>query len=562
MSRMEHLHPHRLPPLTLPPRQLKKAYTSCKKWLARFVSTAALAAGSEVVDGDSFSVLAASLLPPHEHATGFVALNGGTLAGCTPYDLRQTLRAHGLLSFAAAAAPPRCSCSSDMPSSGTPAPSSCVMTYGPTLAFVVCRVPLQVPSNAVACTDKGAGISSFSISVMHVSMAELAHFATSSRGVSASPSEAGLQDEEAPPMGALAGISPGFSPAVDGAATNSTSVKVVVLQVPPTASLWKAGSASTSSSSAKKGCSFLYLVSCDVAAVCSRVAHLFQRPVVGIESLLLPAPPLMCSAAKEEQGALGCSISTRPGQSLSNGEPLLGRRCTSRAVPDVPGLFLVEEFVTAEEEKIIWQELNHGRQQLQLEYLARRRVAHFNRRFLYGVNALTAEGVLVNARPSFYTWMRARLQNDAVAGGVRIDGDYPFRPGDYECDQLTVNYYDYSELGVCGIAAHVDAHSAFDDTVLIVSLGSYTVMEFARWDAPAGVTAPVGVYLAPRSLAVMTGEARYGWTHCIAERRTDTLSELLPTFNRGDRLSLTWRRGRTVRHTQTECPYPALCDGE
>ncbi|GET89401.1 hypothetical protein, conserved [Leishmania tarentolae] len=552
-----------LPLLKLPPRQLKKAHISCKKWLARFFRLAVPDAGAQAKDADSFGTLVGRLLARHEESTGFVVLNGGTHAGCSPYDLRQTLEAHGLLSHATAATSQKGACVSttDVSATAVPPTPTCVLQYSSTLPFVVCSVPLRLPRHAVEDAGEASSTPSSRVSVMHVAVADLAHFVAFAEGASSCLSGENLCNDEDPQTGALAHTSPGSSLAVGAAAADKASVKVMVLQLPPTASLWKEGSTSTSSSSAKRGCGFLYILSCDVAAVCSsRVAHLLQRPIHGIERLLSSLPNRTCAAAENERGTADRFASTRPSHSLPKGAPLRGRVCTSRAVTDVPGLFLVEDFVTADEEESIWRELCDGRSQLQLEHLSRRRVAHFNRRFLYGVNALTAEGDVTNARPSFYAWMRARLQNDTAAGDVHIDGDYPFRPGDYECDQLTVNYYDYSELGACGIAAHVDAHSAFDDAVFIVSLGSYTVMEFSRWDTPAEVAAPVGVYLAPRSLAVMTGEARYGWTHCIAEKRTDTVSELLPTLSRGDRVSLTWRRGRTQCHTKAQCPYPALCD--
>ncbi|KAG5499480.1 hypothetical protein JIQ42_04953 [Leishmania sp. Namibia] len=566
MALVHHQQLELIPPLQLTPPQLKKTRISCEKWLIRFLSVAAAATGAEAHDGRTFGALAASLLPPHEQATGFVVLNGGILAGCTPYDLRRTLEARGLLSCAATAGPQECSPASRTPPSTTPAPppSRCVLQYSSKLPFVVCSVPLQILGDVKEGGEGGEGprTSPFSISVMRVTVLEPTHAAASATAASSRPSDSSIQDD-VPITGRLIHRTPTSSPAVDDATADKASVEVVVLRIPPTASLWKGGSTSTSCSSANKGCGFLFLVPCDVAAVRSRVACLLQRPVAGIELLLLSSSHhLWCSTAQEKRGPSGCLDSSRPYVSLSNEASPLERLCTSRAVPEVPGLFLVEDFLTADEEKNIWQELYHGRQKLKLEFLSRRRVAHFNRRFLYGMNALTAEGEMVNARPSFYTWMRARLQNEPATGGVRIQGEYPFRPGDYECDQLTVNYYDISELRVCGIAAHVDAHSAFEDAVLIVSIGSYTVMEFARWDAPPEAAAPVGVYLAPRSLAVMTGECRYGWTHCIAEKRTDTLSELLPTLTRGDRMSLTWRRGRAERHIKAACPYPALCDGE
>ncbi|KAK7201166.1 2OG-Fe(II) oxygenase superfamily [Novymonas esmeraldas] len=534
-----------LPPLTLPPRQLKKARVSCCKWLARFVSTiAALRGGASNAGGDAVEAIVERLLPSHDRATGFLALNGGLLAGCTPFDLRHILDAHGLLdSSSAAAAAPSPHHSGTPPTcehmAKSPAPASMpspVLQYSSTLPFVLGGVPLRVRGG-----DAG-------LSVMFVTPTELARFAAAAAVLDLPPSCADA------------------APDADGAAV---PVAVVVLQVPPEAALWKAGSTATATaatSSAKRGCGFLYVVPCDVAAVRSFVGHALQRPVVGVEALLGPSRSLasLYSPGTVAHVAAGDGAAAAAPSPLPQEAPRQpGRTCRSRAVPEVPGLFMVADFVSAAEEADIWAELYEGRQQLRLEYLSRRRVAHFNRRFCYGVNALTAVGEEVNARPRFYDWMQARLRNDAAGGGgLRIDGAYPAHPGDCECDQLTVNYYDCSEVGACGIAAHVDAHNAFDDCIFIVSLGSYTVMEFARWDTPAEVAAPVGVYLAPRSLVVLTGEARYGWTHCIAEKRTDTLSELLPTVTRGDRVSLTWRRGRTQRHVRAACPYPAVCDGE
>lgn len=46
------------------------------------------------------------------------------------------------------------------------------------------------------------------------------------------------------------------------------------------------------------------------------------------------------------------------------------------------------------------------------------------------------------------------------------------------------------------------------------------------------------VWLAPRSCAVLRGEARYVWQHGIASRRTDCLEEGVP-LPRGRRVSLT-----------------------
>lgn len=513
----------RLPPPVLPPRQLKKVEIACRKWLARFFLTLSTAAAA---DEKKLDVIAARVCVDLSGATGFVVLNGGVLAGCTPHDLRAALVDNGVVSLSYA---------SDS--------QACMLDYSSTLPFALCSRQLAVDE------DKTAGSR---LSQLLVPMTELRRYAAQMRASGESEDTASRASGSIPSATGEGIV--GHSATASTSSSSETKIGVAVLQLPASAALWKGGSTSTTpaapSSSGNKGSGFLFLLPCRVEAVQAIVGHLFQKPVAGIESLLAASVHERC-----ENGVAAASATTG---TLSEGQ----RTCVGRAVSHIPGLYLVEDFLTPAEEAAIWQELRGHREGLELEYLSRRRVAHFNRRFIYGANALTGEGEAVNPRPSFYAWMRARLQNDDADKAVRITGDYPFGPGDYVCDQLTVNYYDYSEMGACGIATHVDAHQAFDDAVLIVSLGSYTVMEFARWDSPSESAAPSGVYLAPRSLAVMTGEARYGWTHCIAEKRTDTVSELLPTLTRGDRLSLTWRRGRTQRHVKADCPFPALCDGE
>ena len=74
-----------------------------------------------------------------------------------------------------------------------------------------------------------------------------------------------------------------------------------------------------------------------------------------------------------------------------------------------------------------------------------------------------------------------------------------------------------------GICAHVDL-MGFEDGIAIVSLESPCVMHFSRADsaslsstteAQPAPTAKVPVYLAPGSLVIMSGEARYLWRHEI-----------------------------------------------
>lgn len=61
------------------------------------------------------------------------------------------------------------------------------------------------------------------------------------------------------------------------------------------------------------------------------------------------------------------------------------------------------------------------------------------------------------------------------------------------------------------------------------------------------------LFLPPRSLLVLGGEARYAWTHGIAPRKSDVgpTGELI---ERTRRVSLTYRK---IRHTPCDCSFSA-----
>lgn len=300
----------------------------------------------------------------------------------------------------------------------------------------------------------------------------------------------------------------------------------------PDLNLWMSGS-----SPGRSSC-LLYLFCCRADLVFDALRHAFQPPTIGVERLL------HSGAVTEENSADDTAV------------------CSCVAVKEVPGLYVVMDFITQEEHDAIWSELKgKNASTLEVEALARRSVAHFNRRFYYGVNQLGVPGESVNAKPLFYDWMHRRLRN---ADSARKVQNYPAVAEAFSCDQLTVNFYNYAETDVSapGIAHHVDGHTPFMDCVFIVSLGSHTVLEFSRHDRPPEMVAPTGVFVAPRSLLLMTGEARYAWTHCIAEKRVDFVSDRVPALRRGDRVSLTWRRGREGPHRRVDCMFKELCDGE
>lgn len=216
-----------------------------------------------------------------------------------------------------------------------------------------------------------------------------------------------------------------------------------------------------------------------------------------------------------------------------------------------PGLLVVEEIISSEEEKKLLESVNWtedtGNQNFQRS-LKHRRVKHFGYEFHYESNTVDKDKPLPGGLPEVCSSILEKLLKE---------GYIKHKP-----DQLTINQYEPGH----GIPAHIDTHSAFEDEIISLSLGSAIVMDFKH---PEGVT--VQVMLPRRSLLVMTGESRYLWTHGITPRKFDTVqaseqfkggiitSDIgdLTLSKRGMRTSFTFRK---VRRMPCNCSYSSVCD--
>jgi alkylated DNA repair dioxygenase AlkB len=99
-------------------------------------------------------------------------------------------------------------------------------------------------------------------------------------------------------------------------------------------------------------------------------------------------------------------------------------------------------------------------------------------------------------------------------------------------DQLIINEYEPGQ----GIANHIDCEPCFGDTVISISLGSSCVMDFIN----VKTKQKIEMFLESGSLVVIRGEARYNWTHGIAQRKTDVFNNI--KFDRKLRVSMTFRK--------------------
>ena len=222
-------------------------------------------------------------------------------------------------------------------------------------------------------------------------------------------------------------------------------------------------------------------------------------------------------------------------------------------VPRIPGLTLIPDFLSEEEEANMLTLASSADLKTERELAGGeapgpaadaadalvRRVIHYGHGFDY-VRRGIAWGVPAPSIPDQVTALANRL----------VDAGHAEK-----FDQCTLNEYAAGQ----GISSHVDSAKAFGPTVVSISCGSHIVMHFdpepgvdetwattAENAAAAGVPgqAPVElkrqyVLLPRRSAMVITGPARYAWSHGIARRKTDMIQgKLVP---RALRLSVTLR---------------------
>lgn len=186
-------------------------------------------------------------------------------------------------------------------------------------------------------------------------------------------------------------------------------------------------------------------------------------------------------------------------------------------VPSIPGLRYLPEYPSQREEAELIRTIDAQPWITELK----RRVQHYGYRYDYKARNVTPESRL----EPLPEWLML------YADRLRADGFFPHLP-----DQLIINEYQPGQ----GIAPHIDCVPCFTDTIASLSLGSSCVMEFTHTETQEKIP----VLLEPRSLVVLTGDARYRWRHAIPHRKIDRHHGAI--FPRSRRLSLTFRKVITV----------------
>ncbi|KAF7825867.1 alkylated DNA repair protein ALKBH8-like protein isoform X1 [Senna tora] len=224
----------------------------------------------------------------------------------------------------------------------------------------------------------------------------------------------------------------------------------------------------------------------------------------------------------------------------------------------IPGLYLMHDFVSAKEEEELLQAVDCRT----WKSLAKRRVQHYGYEFCYDTRNVNTKHRL-GELPSFVFPILERISSFSAFGNAE----------NVVLDQLTVNEY---PPGV-GLSPHVDTHSAFEDLIFSLSLAGPCIMEFRKYanggwlprvapNTVSKVESPEddsnfirkALYLPPRSMLLMSGEARYAWHHYIPHHKIDTVNDRV-IRRASRRVSLTLRK---VREGACKCEFPQCCDSQ
>ncbi|KAF9180357.1 hypothetical protein BGZ51_006244 [Haplosporangium sp. Z 767] len=191
---------------------------------------------------------------------------------------------------------------------------------------------------------------------------------------------------------------------------------------------------------------------------------------------------------------------------------------TSSTLRNIPGLDIISDFVTEEEESLLIQQLdarNWAGRGVEPNPEMKRRHQHYGGVFSYRLRRVVGD---MEQLPGMFNFLTRRLLEQNI---------YASSP-----NSIIVNEYEAGQ----GIMPHVDAPKLFGPTITALSLLSDCIMTFQHVKDPSIV---VPVLLTRRSLVVMNGSCRYDYKHSISKDLVEYLDGREVVRSR--RVSITYR---------------------
>ena len=178
--------------------------------------------------------------------------------------------------------------------------------------------------------------------------------------------------------------------------------------------------------------------------------------------------------------------------------------------PKIQGALYISEFISAQDENDLIANVDKA----DWDNSLKRRVQHYGYTYDYTLRRVENDAYL-GALPPFLAEIAKRLCKENLFSQTP--------------DQCIINEY----LPGQGISDHIDCVPCFDDVIASLSLGSGAVMQLKHQGQKEEI------YLEPRSLLLLSKDARYHWSHGIPARKSDSINGIkLP---RTRRISLTFR---------------------
>lgn len=223
--------------------------------------------------------------------------------------------------------------------------------------------------------------------------------------------------------------------------------------------------------------------------------------VVGsVTESLPPVPESGLFAASDKMAA------THAEDSLSRDA---AQRQALRNLDDPPGLSMVPDFVSPDEEQSLLDQIDSGPWLTDLS----RRVQHYGWKYDYKARSVESAAYL-GPLPKWAAELADRMVKMGLVSA---------RP-----DQVIVNEY----IGKQGIGKHVDCPECFDGPIVTISLGEAWTMQFVERNG----SGKVGKLLPRCSAAILDGEVRSNWMHEIPKLKKEG------SVVRGRRVSITFRK--------------------
>lgn len=178
---------------------------------------------------------------------------------------------------------------------------------------------------------------------------------------------------------------------------------------------------------------------------------------------------------------------------------------------NINGLVYQDDFLSLEEEKLILSEIDHTVWDTSLK----RRVQHYGYLYDYKKKNIIQD-FKIGELPDWLLLLERKIRTD-----FNLEQSF---------NQVIVNEYEPGQ----GISNHIDCIPCFEDIIISISLLSSCIMQFSK------EVEKQEILLQPRSILLLSGEARYSWKHGIKAVKNDKWKDA--TIPREKRISITFRK--------------------